>query len=61
MLDLRSCTATSLAIRLLREIVVDVWGPENLESVRTDGSRDLTWVGTHSFVSDYDSEDEGWW
>ena len=59
-LDLRSCTATGPAIRLLREIVVDVWGPENLESVRTDEFRNLTWDGDHSFVSDHDSE-EDWW
>ena len=59
-LDLRSCTATGPAIRLLSEIVVDVRGPENLESVRTDGLMDLTMDGAHSFVSDYDSE-EVWW
>jgi hypothetical protein len=57
-LDLQSCSATSLAIRLLSEIVVDVWGPENLESIRADGPLDLTWDGAHSFVSDDDSEEE---
>jgi hypothetical protein len=58
-LDLRSCTASSLAIRLLSEIVVDVWGPENLACLRTDdGSIDLTWDEAHSFVSDDDSEEE---
>jgi hypothetical protein len=57
-LDLRSCTATSLAIWLLSEIVVDVRGPENLESIRTDGSMDLTLDEAHSFVSDDDSEEE---
>jgi hypothetical protein len=57
-LDLRSCTATGLAIRLLSEIVVDVWGPEKLENIRTDGPMDLTWDGAYSFVSDEDSEEE---
>ena len=60
-LDLRSCTATSLAIRLLSEIVLDVWVPEKLESVRTSGSIDLTWDETHSFVSDDKSEEGDWW
>ena len=59
-LDLRSCIATRLAVRLLSEIVVDVWEPKNLESIRTDGPLDLTWDGAHSFVSDYDSEDNEW-
>ena len=59
-LDLRSCNATNLAIRLLSEIVVDVWGPENLESIRTDGPMDLTWYRAHSFVSDDDSEEDFW-
>jgi hypothetical protein len=57
-LDLRSCTATGLAIRLLSEIVVDVWGPENLENIRTNGPMDLTLDGASSFVSDDDSEEE---
>ena len=57
-LDLRSCPATRLAIRLLSEIVVDVWGPEKLKSIRADGPMDLTWYRAHSFVSDDDSEEE---
>jgi hypothetical protein len=57
-LDLRSCTATSLAIRLLSEIVVDVRGPEDLETTRTDGPMDLTLDGAYSFVSDDDSEED---
>jgi hypothetical protein len=59
-LDLRSCTVTGSAIRLLSEIVVDVWGPENFENIPTDGSIHLTWDGARSFVSDYDSERESY-
>jgi hypothetical protein len=56
-LDLRSCTATDFAIRLLSEIVVDVWAAEDLEIIGTDGPQamDLTWDGARSFVSDDES------
>ena len=32
-LDVRTCTATDLAIRLLSEIVADVWAPKELETI----------------------------
>jgi hypothetical protein len=35
-LDVRTCTATDFAIRLLSEIVVDVWAPKELESMEAD-------------------------
>jgi hypothetical protein len=56
-LDVRTCTATDFAIRLLSEIVVDVWAAEDLEIIGTDGPQamDLTWDGARSFVSDDES------
>ena len=42
-LDLRSCPATSLAVQLLSENVVDVWVPKELLTI--EGRTDLTWDG----------------
>jgi hypothetical protein len=58
-LDLRTCYATSVAVQLLGEIVVDVWCPAELETIETEGPMDLTLDGTSgSFVSDDDSGEE---
>ena len=58
-LDLRTCYATSIAVQLLGEIVVDVWCPAELETIETEVSMDITWDGARSpFVSDDDSGEE---
>ena len=59
-LDLRSCYATSLAVQLLSEIVVDVWAPKELQIV--EGCTDLTWHGARGpFAPDDDSSKEGYY
>ena len=56
-LDLRSCTATSLAVQLLNEIVVDVWAPKELQTI--EGLMYPTWDGDRGpFASDDDSTKE---
>ena len=40
-LDLRTCHATNFAVRLLSEIVVNVWGPA--ENVKTMGDLTVSW------------------
>jgi hypothetical protein len=40
-LDLRTCHATSFALQLLSEIVVDVWGPD--EAFETKGVSHVSW------------------
>jgi hypothetical protein len=58
-LDLRKCLATSHAVRLLSEIVVDVLGPEEALGTRRV-QRSSTWVPEDRghFVYDDDSEEE---
>ena len=52
-LDLRTCFATSFAVQILSEIVVNIWGPAELE---TEEPTQLTLGGGRgSFVSDDDS------
>jgi hypothetical protein len=68
-LDLRSCPATSLAVQLLSEIVVDVWAPEGLKLQATEGRMDLTWDGARGpfardddfVLDDNDSRRELYW
>ena len=56
-LDLRWCSATSFAVQLLSEIVVDVWAPKELQTI--EGRTDLTWDGARGpFASDDDSREE---
>ena len=58
-LDLRTCYATSVAVQLLGEIVVDVLCPAELETIETEECMDITWDGaTSPFVSDDDSGEE---
>jgi hypothetical protein len=55
-LDVRTCAVTGLAIRLLSEIVVDVWAPGGFETTGTERLMHLTWDGARGpFVSDDDS------
>ncbi|KAN0139131.1 hypothetical protein V8E53_003020 [Lactarius tabidus] len=53
-LDLRTCSAPGPVVRLLSEIVVDVWGPTESE-IETDEPSDDIWDGVHSaFICDDD-------
>ncbi|KAN0127941.1 hypothetical protein V8E53_004523 [Lactarius tabidus] len=55
-LDLCTCHATRFAVRLLSEIVVDVWGP--VEAFETKGMSRVEWDTTgESFVSEEDYPD----
>ena len=53
-LDLRSCRATSHAVQVLSEIVVDVWAPKELQTIE---GWHLTWDGARGPFAhdDYDS------
>ncbi|KAH9021722.1 hypothetical protein EDB85DRAFT_2278349 [Lactarius pseudohatsudake] len=51
-LDLRTCLATSRAIELLGEIVVDVLGPENLKTVEERARTSSSVVARGLFVED---------
>jgi hypothetical protein len=52
-LDLRTCHATSFAVRLLSEIVVDVWGPAEANETKGVSRAELDTTGEH-FVPDRD-------
>jgi hypothetical protein len=57
-LDLRTCLATSRAVELLSEIVVDVLGPD--KTLETRAQTGFTWnsAGRGLFVADDDSGSE---
>jgi hypothetical protein len=58
-LDIRTCYATSVAVQLLGEIVVDIWCPVELETIETERSMGHMFDGARgSFVSDDDSGEE---
>src|SRR5882762_5893344 len=60
MLDLRTCLASSHAVQLLREIVVDVWGPSEYYETRAQTLSVWDSDGCGLFVRDDDEEEEGY-